>query len=294
MAFTKKNITLEFTLGGSQTFAGTKSNRVTVSGLRVSCKIVKGAAPSMNQCELQIFGLTPTIYNALTSVYNVTQAIVQNQVTVFAGDTDSNIPRIFIGQITVAQINLNQPDAIMTIIAQTAQLSAITPISSTVFPGSFDVATAMQSLAIAMQMSFENNGVNVQLAGMKLDGTARDQAMKLAQAANITIGFDDQTLAIMPKNGSRSQNQKTVLIAPETGMIGYPNYGTNGIALKTLYNPAADVKWQAQIQVKSSLQVANLNGLWIVNGITHTLESELPNGRWDTEIQAYNFNAIGP
>jgi len=187
MAFTKKHITLEFTLGGNATFPGTNANRVTFEGLRVSCKIVKGAGPAMNQCELQIYGLTPTVYNALTSIYNVTQAIVRNDVTVFAGDSPSNMPRIFVGQVTVAQINLNQPEAIMSIIAQTGLFEALDPVSSTVYPGQFDVATAMQSLATAMVKDFENNGVNVQINKMKLDGTARDQANKLAQAANIVI-----------------------------------------------------------------------------------------------------------
>jgi hypothetical protein len=294
MAFSKKHIDLVFTLGGSNTFNGT-ANQVTVKGLRVSCKIVKTASAAMNECQLRIWGLSPDIYNKLTSIYSVTNYIQQNTVRVMAGDSETNPnPTVFIGQITIAQIDLNsQPDSVMNIVAQTALLQALVPVDSTKYPNSFDVATAMGSLATIMNLDFEPNGVQQILPRSTFNGTARDQAIDLARAANINMIIDDNTLVIFPKNGSRtSQKVITISDAQEPAMIGYPSYSNIGIGVKTLYNPG--IKWGAQIQVTSSLKVANLNGIWTVFGLAHTLESEMPDGRWDTEIQANNPSAIGP
>jgi len=293
MAFTKKRIDLVFTLGGSNTFSGS-SNQVTVKGLRVSCKIVKTASAAMNECQLRIWGLTPDIYNKLTSIYPVTNYIQQNTVKVMAGDSATGPnPIVFVGQITIAQIDLNsQPDSVMNVIAQTALLQALTPVKSTEYPNTFDVATAMGSLANLMNLDFEPNGVQQTLGRSTFNGTARDQAIALAKAANINLIIDDNSVVIFPKNGNRS-SQKVVTVSDDQdpAMIGYPSYSNIGIGLKTLYNP--NIKWGAQIQVKSSLKVTNLNGMWTVFGLAHTLESELPEGRWDTEIQAQNFVGLG-
>lgn len=303
MAFSKKVIRLVFTLGGnspsgsSATFGGTSANQVTIDGLRVSCKIAKAASPSLNRCELQIFGLLPNVYNALASMYNVTQQVTQNTVQVFAGDSTASLSKVFEGQITLCQVDLNQqPDCLTTVIAQSAYLQRITPINPTVYPVAFDLAGAMQTLAGQMGLQFENNGVQITLPAMTLTGTGMQQVQQLQQASTVggekvVANVDDDTLVICPPGGNRTANVKPIPISAQTGMIGYPAFGTHGIAVRSLYNPA--VKWQSQIQLTSSLKVMNLNGLWTVFGVTHTLESEMPEGKWETQIEAANFMAIG-
>ena len=292
MTFSKKRIELVFSLGkdssGNQnTFAGQNgSNQVTLTGLRVSCKIVKNPGAQMNMCELRVFGLTPTVYNALTSIYQVTQTQLQNTVIVKAGDGDGELPVVFQGQITLAQIDLNnQPDCVLNVIAQTALLQAITPAQSNSFPDGFDLATAMGTLASQMGLNFEPNGVKQTLPAMTLNGPTRQQALKLAEAAmpTVTIAFDDNSLILIPQGGKR-ENQTIPEISAATGMIGYPSYSNIGIGLRTIYNP--NIKWGTQVQVKTTLDVQKLNGLWTVFNIVHTLEAEIFNGRWETELQA--------
>ncbi len=296
MTFSKKRIRLIFTLGGNnaqgsqQTFGNTGANQVSVEGLRTSCKIIKSGSPAMNECQLRVFGLTPTVYNSLTSIYNVTQGITQNTVEVQAGD-DNGLASVFIGQINVAQIDPNQqPDSVLNVVAQSAYLQNLIPVKATSYPGLFDVATAFQSLATLMGMDFENNGVRQTLAGMTLHGTAREQALQLAEAARINLAFDDKTLVIFPGNGSRAL--APVGVSAATGMIGYPAYSTHGISVRTLFNP--NLRWGGQINLKSSLNVAHLNGTWTVCELAHTLEAEMPDGQWQSDIQAYNFQAIAP
>lgn len=293
MAFTQKKIDLVFSLGkdasGNQaTFANQNgATQVTVTGLRVSCKIVKNGGAQMNMCELRVFGLTPTVYNALTSIYQVTQTQLQNTVTVMAGD-DSGMSQVFIGQITLAQIDLNnQPDCVMNIIAQSALLQAISTAQSNTFSEGTDLVTAINVLVQQMGLkNFEPNGVKqVISSSTTLNGPTRQQAITLIEAAipKVAYSFDDNSLVLIPQGGFRA-NQANVVISPENGMIGYPTYSNIGIGLKTLYNAA--IKWGMQVQVKSSLDVAKLNGMWTIFNIVHTLESQVFGGRWDTEMQA--------
>lgn len=294
MAFTKKKMAVIFTLtnpAGSTGSGG--SEQIVVQGLRMSCKIVKTASPQMNSCQLRIFGLPPETYSKIVSIYQSILGVQKNLVTIQAGDEKStNLGTAFIGQIVIAHIDLNQqPDAVVDIIAQTAYMQALQPVDAIQFPDRFDVATALKGLANTMNMGFEPNGVKMTLPRMTLQGSPRQQAIAIAEAADIVISFDDNKMVIFTSGGKRI-NAKPPLISPATGMIGYPYYSTNGIGLKTLYNPT--IKWGADVQVQSSLAIPNLNGLWTVSNLVHTLECELPNGRWDTEIQAYNFQNIRP
>src|SRR6516164_306988 len=288
MSFTKKKITLIFTLGQGQ-FGQTGSNTVTVEGLRVSCQIVKTGSAAMSQANIRIFGLTPTVYNSLASIYPVNLGIQRNTVTVQAGDDVNGIATVFIGQITIAQIDLNsQPDSVMNIVAQTGLLQALTPIQPTSYPMGAAVATAMQSLATQMNLNFENNNVTAILPKSYFPGTARQQALAIVEASGIKWnGGDDGVLAIW-KNGS-SRGGVIPIISPDTGMIGYPSYSNIGIGVRTSYNP--NIQYGGQIQLKSTLQVAHLNGNWQVFGLTHMLESELPDGQWMTEIQGFSIGA---
>lgn len=295
MAFTRKRIDLTFVLGGEATFDGS-SNQVTITGLRVSCKIVKTASAAMNKCQLRVWGLPPNIYNALVSIYPIISVQQRNTVTVSAGDTDP-LAQVFIGQITLAQVDLNQqPDCVVNIIAQTALLQALTTSDPTSYSAPFSVVSAMQTLASNMSLQFEANDVptTMMLPKMTLNGNFRDQAIKLAESTypKLNIGFDDNVLVIFTSAGSRT-NQKTTIISDsaDPAMIGYPALGNNGIVVKSTYNP--NIMWGAQVMVKSSLQVANLNGLWTAYNIAHTLESELPDGKWETEVTAQNFNLLG-
>lgn len=292
MAFSKKIISVTFTLGSptnvngvaqQQTFDGVNSS-VTVSGLRTSCKVVKSGGSAMNRCELRIFGLTPNIYNSLVSVYPATQLITKNTVSISAGDS-SGMSQVFYGQITIAQIDLNsQPDCVLNIVAQSGLLQNVQPINPVTYPNSFSLSTALASLASTINLNFESNGVNITLPGMTLTGTGFQQYIQLTEAAKSQIYscLDDVTIAIWYKNSSRQSTPP--LISPNTGMVGYPTYSNIGIGLKTEYNP--NIIYGGKVQCSSSINI--FNGIWTVYGLSHTLESEMPNGQWFTEIQGYS------
>jgi len=292
MSFTNKKITLVFTLGTGQ-FGETGQNQVTVTGLRVSAKIVKSGGASMCECQLRIFGLLPTIYNQLTSIYQVTQGVQRNTVEVRAGDDEGGVFQVFVGQILTAQIDLNsQPDSVMNIIAQTGYLQAVQPTAPVAYPVGCKVVDAMRALATVMRLNFEPNDVTAVLPKGYYHGTAWQQAQAIVEAAGIKWNCcDDGTLAIWTKNGGRIQ-QQIPEISYLTNLIGYPSYSNMGIGLKCLYNP--NVIFGGFVQLVTDLKVTNLNGKWQIFSVVHTLESEMPGGQWMTELQGFSKEALAP
>jgi hypothetical protein len=110
-------------------------------------------------------------------------------------------------------------------------------------------------------------------------GTAWEQAKACAKAANISFSVEMGKLVIWPRNSFRKE-AGPVKVSPETGMIGYPAFGGNGIVVATLFNP--DVRLGGQIDVTSDLTPAC--GIWNIYGIVHSLESETPEGQWFTQL----------
>jgi hypothetical protein len=67
-------------------------------------------------------------------------------------------------------------------------------------------------------------------------------------------------------------------------MIGYPSFASNGLALRTIFNPG--IICGNNIKVESSLQAAC--GEWVVFQLSHTLESQTPHGLWESQIYAFH------
>lgn len=297
MSFAIRRIRLTFALGQG-TFGQTGQNIVTVSGLRVQANILKTGAYAMGEAQLRIHGLTPTVLNALTAIYTTPQLLRQNTVIIEAGDDIVGMHTVFTGGITLAQADLNQqPDSVLNVIAQAGLIYTLQPPSYTQgtyqafssYQGPTTVDSILRSLAAQMGLGFENNGVNVTLAKPYLKGSIRDQVLSVISTAGCEWNNGDGgILAIWPRGGNRSLNGPVPVISPENGMIGYPSYSNMGLKVRTTFNP--NIIFGGQIEVKSSLPQANY--IWNVFGLSYILESEVPNGRWETEINAFSTAAI--
>lgn len=277
--FTQKQITLTIALG-TGSFGETGKNTVTLSGLRASAIIEKFGAPTFNTATIRVYGVPLDIMNKISSLWLPMPLTRQNFITVTAGDAINGMPVVFQGDIWTAWSNLgNQPDASLDIFSRAALADSMKPVPPRSYTGPTDVAVIMAGLAEQMNLTFENNGVQgIILSNPYLPGTATQQALSAADAANINLAFDDVTLAIWPKTGSRGGT--IPLISADAGMIGYPVYNGSGISVKTIYNPA--IKFGSQIKVSSSITAAS--GIWNVWRLTHNLQAQTPGGLWQSEI----------
>lgn len=286
MSFTRKRIDVTVTLGTGQ-FGDSGSNTVTLTGLRVHAAIQVHGGEAMPQAQLRVFGLPLDMVNQLTTIGPINSAIMfKNSVLVAAGDDDTGMQVVYSGTIWQAWGEFQgMPDTPFNITGLGGLAAALKPVGALSYVGSTDVAQIMQSLAQTMGLAFENNGVNVQLSNPYFPGTALQQVRTCARAADIFFAIDRGTLAIWPKNSARGGD--VPVVSPETGLVGYPTFSSNGLGLTTLFNP--QIKQGGTIEVDSSLTVAC--GKWVVMQIQHSLQSETPNGQWFTQILAVPADA---
>ncbi|MGX5803485.1 baseplate hub protein [Bradyrhizobium sp. Arg314] len=286
MAFSQKKITVQFELANGEFQGG--GNTATVSGLRVSCKIVSTGNGS-GQAEISIWGLPLELMNQLSTLGSQLYQTYHNGISVLAGDDETGQNLVFVGDIIYAYVEAQaMPDVCFRISARPGHFSAMKPIPPISIRGSGDVAQMMKGLAGQMGFGFENAGVNVKLANPYYPGTAMQQAIAIARHGNFTIGFDRGTMVIVQPGKARDGD--AVLISPQTSMIGYPMFQEAGIMVRALYDPA--VKYQGLIEVKSDLTPAC--GIWNVISLVYQLEAMMPHGKWEMVMDCVAQDAVSP
>lgn len=285
MSFNQKFLEFTFDLGAdSQPFSdGSRSQSIVQ--YRSSVDLNKAGGISMVECHARILGLDDDTMNSLTRLGAALLVDVNqtNTITITAGDADGNFATVFTGSIFQAWADIQAgPDVPFVIVAYSGLDDAQTAAPPTSIQGGADVATVMQGLAAQMGnggLIFENGGISTQVSNPYLPGTLRQQAYALAQQANCNILIDDGTLAIWPLGSARPGD--AVEIGPDTGMVGYPSFTTQGVVIRTILNPT--IKYGAQINVTSELQPAC--GSWTIFRIAHHLESETVDGKWFSEFE---------
>lgn len=296
--FIRRLIDVQFTLA-SGTFAN-GSDSVTLSGLRVSSRIINAGGYSTGELDMEVYGMPLDLMNKLSTLGMVVQEGNRNIVTVTAGNVVTGKGIVFVGNVLNAWADFQgAPEVPFRVSAKVLAGSATFPYSPSSFNGSTDVATILSGLATAQNIRFENNGVSQKLSRPYLWGSARQQMLSVIEHAGIESNMGEGgTLAIWPRNGNRGG--AIPLISPDTGMVGYPSYTAQGIMVRCLYNPSIGLgapgptattaggapQLGGLIQIKSSLTPANQQ--WKVYGIDHTLESQVPSGQWFSTIKAYN------
>lgn len=273
---------------GSGSFGGSGFNTVDIpQGLWASATIQKTGSPAYNHAVIQIAGLPLDLMNQLSRIGLQAADYRNNIITVKAGNLGDTLSTVFVGGIMEAFIDFSRPsEAVFSMAANTGTLAAMKPAKPSSYTGSTDVVTIMQSLATEMGYQLENNGVTGKLDTPYFAGSARDQALSVAEAAKIFVYFDNDggIMAICPTDGSRNTFAPT--ISPETGMGEYPAYiGPGSVGLWTEYNPNLQVL--GNVVVENSI-VDGANGRWRVTSLQHELSTR-PGGPWFSRIRANNI-----
>lgn len=278
-SFTQKRLraTLTLALPGA-VFPNTNSNTLIVEGLRMSAQI-EGVESIANTADLKIYGMLATDMNALTISWSKNSDgnnTVPANVCVIEANDGSGWTQVFSGIFIEAQPEYRgAPNVYFHIIAATGYTTQLMPATPLSFPGAFDVAGAIQSVVKAMGFDFENNGVQVSLAGAYLPGTLFDQLNALCTAAGIVYYIQGSTIAICTNDGART-NIPAVILNKNSGLMGYPVIERFGITVECLFN--AGITNGGKIQVESDIPAAN--GLWKPFKYSHALSSLVPDGPW--------------
>ncbi len=278
--FVKRKINVTINLGEGQ-YGEKKGKSITISGLRVATRTTYINAAVQAESQIQIFGLKQPLMNYLTGTgYGATE-VRNNTIVVEAGDEGGALSTVYQGKIQYCYGDYSgAPDVFLDIRCFASLVAAVKPQPSRSYKGVKDAAAIMEELAQEMGLVFENDGVTVKLTDQHLNGTTLDQVKQCAQAANINYSDEFGKLVIWPKNGHRSQSP-IITLSAQTGMVGYPAISAQGLSVVTLFNP--NLALGRRIEIKSDITVAN--GAWVVAGVVHQLESEIPGGAWFSLVQ---------
>lgn len=290
-----KDLMFVITLGTNQTTGQQNTfdsgdNQITLQGFRSTVDIDKGGGAMFGTLRAQIWGVSQSDMNSITTLQYQALGLVASPNTVSVYTVDGLQQTLeFQGNIVMAWGNYqSQPDVFLQIQAQAAYFNQMNPIAPTSYNGPVDVATVISQLASQMGYTFENNGVSVQLSNPYFPGTGMDQVNSAARAAGIWLGIDNSILFITPPFTSRGGGTSIVPeISPQSGLIGYPSFDGAGVNFQILYNPA--VKFMGLINLVTSIPRAS--GQWIATGVAHRLEANKPGGAWFSTIRG-NFSGI--
>lgn len=281
MTFIPRQINVTFTLG-TGSFGEGAGQTVKLKGLRVSSRITKAGGNSMGMAQIQIYGMTLSMMNQLSTLGIAITLQRRNTVLLEAGDDEIGMSAVFVGTIKNAWGDFQSaPEVPFHVEAYTGLYEGVKPVPPSSYNGSTSVVSIMQSLATLMGKSFENSGVSSSLSSPYFSGSARDQALACVQHAGIEWnGLDNNVLAIWPAGQAR--NGQSVVVSPATGMDSYPTFTSKGVIVKTLFNPS--IGYGSKITVKSDLTPAC--GDWVVYKLDYALDANYPRGDWFSIIEA--------
>lgn len=277
--------------GPSFSSNGQSFNTITIQGLRASVYIDNAGGAMMGTLRGQIYGMTASDMNTLTSTLWDNLVVSQsgssfafNAIQVFAID-GAQETLVYNGDVLNCWgVYTSMPNAYLYLEAQVGYSALVQPMAPLSIANNTDVATVMKQLATAMGFQFENNGVNIPIAkGSYWGNTLMEQARSLMRAYRFWMYLDSthpNTLAIAPYGTAR--NVAVPLISPETGLDGYPVFNSTGVNFETLFNPA--ITFGGSVQMVSEIPKAN--GTWVVVSMSHQLSSQTPGGPWRTTVNA--------
>jgi len=285
--FKKRRISLVFQLGeGRGEFGEPQPGRkpqdtITIEGLRCSVNVIHDGL-QFARADVQVWGMPLDLMNKLT----VTQKFFfeqpsYNSMRIMAGD-ESSMAVCFSGGIMEAWADgRQQPDIMFHVTAATGLVEMVQVIPPTSYNGPVDVGTMVKHIADQLGYGFENSGVKAILNSPYKPGSPKSQVASICRDVDCEWTVDDvnNVIAIWPKKKHR-RGEPTVISA-KTGLIGYPAYTQGGLQFSTLYNPALD--FAKTVRVSTPFTPAN--GLWKVSGLSHRLESNVPDGQWFTDVE---------
>jgi hypothetical protein len=280
-SFARKRLRVTLIMAGANSvFPGTNSNTLTLENLRVSAQ-VKGVARLATQAEIRIYGMKREDMDAISVIW-ANPPVVLDHLVILEADKGSGFVQVFKGAITEAQPNYNaSPNVSFGLLAMTAYAFKISPAEPTSYTAAADIDTIAAGFAAQMGFKFTNGGADGTLSeGAYFWGTLWDQLAQACQATNTDFYvFGDELL--ITRAGEPRDAQPSVVLTPESGLIGYPQYERSGLIVSALFDPAFACGTPLDIQ---SI-VPQATGRWFPYALAHVLEAGMPQGQWRTDMQ---------
>ena len=201
--FATKQLIANITLATGSFSGTTNQNSVQLDGYRMSAHIANAGGWAQCELDLRIYGLTLSVMNQLSTLGKSPVVIdTRNVITLQAVDGSNAPALVFTGTILQAYTDMSgAPESCFHIsaLAGLAQALSVQTVISTSVPT--NVATLMGTLATAMNLTLESNGVETVVPPVALKGSLLEQCQTLAGIANIKV-------AVARRWGHRSRRSR--------------------------------------------------------------------------------------
>lgn len=281
-SFVRRQLRATFTLGGSgAVFPGTNNNVLVVTGLRISAQ-VQATARLAAQMSLAVQGMKRADMDAITVAW-AQPPIVFDHFVLLEANNGNGWSKVFSGTIIEAQPEYRgAPDTYLSLAAVVGYFQKIAPVEPRSYEETVDIGLVAGDIADAMGFEFVNGGANAVLAGpIYLHGTLVDQLDTACQMAACDYYLANNTVTITPRGRPIEGVPAAVRLAKETGLIGYPVYERAGLNVQALYQPV----FNTGVPVDIESIVPSATGRWYPYSMVHNLESNIPNGKWQSDMK---------
>ena len=260
---------------------GQENLKYTFTNGAMDVSVRKCGGGDLGEANVAIYGLSVETMKQL--VWTNYRQLFQswNQIVIQAGDVetpDSDLPEVYYGDIMEASADLNGAKPVLRLNARTGAYLSLKPDSPLAINGSVSVADLVKKLAEQDGYRFENNGVTESIRDCVLNGSPLAKMQSAASHVGAYVYIDNGIVFLSPL--SKERKETAILINKDTGLIGYPTVGNNGIAFATNFNPR--IQLASKVSVESV--VPGTNGVWLITSVTHTIRANNPTSQaWRTD-----------
>jgi len=213
---------------------------VVYEGFRSSVQINAPGGWQFATARISIKGLAQDVMNRLTIINYVNYELQRNEVLVEATGPDGKYNTLFLGTIGSAYADyMGAPDVSFMIEAYQALQPSVDANPPTSWPGPQKVAAIAGELCKKIDMTLENNGVDVTVSDAYLSGSYFNQLRSLCETARCQVWIDsaEGVVAISPQG--RPRNIEPVLMNGDLGLIGWPTPTHLGVDFMCLHTEAS-------------------------------------------------------
>lgn len=279
-SFKLKTIRTTITLGKG-TFGGGGNSKI-IEGLATDVDITKPGLPEKNSASVSIANISLADMEQMTFLAFQPLQSLKNLITIEVGEQGKTLATVFKGEITSAYADYGSvPDVEFKIEALSGGYAAQIGAKPISVKGNAKAADLIKQFAKEIGYTFKNEGVAASVRNAVFNGSPIEKARSVADEVGAELLIDDDSMILMPYDKPRSGG--AVLLTPETGLIGYPSFTSDGISFSCFFNP--NLKQGGQVKIESI--VPRASGYWKITKLSHRLTAyRTGGGSWYSSVDA--------
>lgn len=228
------------------------------SDLAITANGIKFGNPNQGQCEVTITNLQRSVRDYIlteTSPFNRNRT--PKRLTLEAGRTSTGLSLIYTGNIFRSSIS-QPPDQTLTIKCLTGQYLKQNMVHVS-FPESVPLSRIAHNVAEKNNLPLLFEAKERSINNFSFAGSALKLVDALASLGDIDVFVDNDLLVV--KNTNTARQGKTIVLSPETGLVGIPEPTETGIRLIMLFDHRVNVG--SSVNLKSQLY-PTFNGRYVI------------------------------